>query len=169
MAQYKEKLTLASVLALCFTSAQQTYHHWRVFASGPAGVCIGFRGSDLWSAVANVPGAKIDSVEYLKLEELKNKHKFAKERLPFLKREQFSPEKETRILWESKRQKRAALPLPIDPSAITRITLSPWMHKSLTNDVRKLIKSIQGCGSIRVYRSTLIGNATWMRLGSEAI
>lgn len=169
MAEYKEKNKLASVLALCFTSAQQTYHHWRVFAPGPSGVCIGFRGTDLRAAVAKAPSTKIEAVKYLKLMQLKKKSRLDKSRLPFIKREQFSPEKETRILWESKGKKCASLPLPIEVSAITRITLSPWMHKSLKKDIQKLIKSIPECNSVRVYRSTLIGNSTWMRLGSEAM
>lgn len=39
---YRDKVKLKSVLALCFTQARDTYHHWRVFAPGSAdvpGIC----------------------------------------------------------------------------------------------------------------------------------
>ncbi len=39
LALYKEKKNLRSVLALCFSQAPETYHHWRVFASGSSGAC----------------------------------------------------------------------------------------------------------------------------------
>lgn len=42
MALYKERKTLKSLLALCFSQVPETYHHWHVFAQGSAGVCIYF-------------------------------------------------------------------------------------------------------------------------------
>jgi hypothetical protein len=40
--QYRLKKKLRTVLALCFTQAGETYHHWRVFADGTGGACISF-------------------------------------------------------------------------------------------------------------------------------
>src|SRR5215471_8920008 len=37
---YRETNQLQSVLALCFSQHGETYHHWRVFASGASGICI---------------------------------------------------------------------------------------------------------------------------------
>jgi hypothetical protein len=48
---YQEKKGLQSVLALCFTRASETYHHWRIFADGSSGVCISFRRDKLLDAV----------------------------------------------------------------------------------------------------------------------
>ena len=42
MSLYKKKGSLKSILALCFTQVPERYHHWRVFAGGPDGVCVRF-------------------------------------------------------------------------------------------------------------------------------
>lgn len=42
MEKYREFNALRTLLALCFTQAPETYHHWRVFCSGPSGVCLYF-------------------------------------------------------------------------------------------------------------------------------
>src|SRR6185437_17104819 len=49
--QYKLKRKLKTVLALCFSMAQETYHHWSVFADGSAGVCIQFKRYGLLNAI----------------------------------------------------------------------------------------------------------------------
>ena len=51
LALYKEKKKLTTVLALCFTQASETYHHWRVFANGSSGICITFHSVELLEAV----------------------------------------------------------------------------------------------------------------------
>jgi hypothetical protein len=165
--KYREKKRLKSVLALCFTQANETYHHWRVFAPGSAGVCIRFKASALEASVREVPGLKLKPVDYLTVAELK-KTAITTSKLPFLKRFAFQPENEVRLLWESKTEEKAALPLPIALSSITRITLSPWLHPSLAGEVKSLIKSIAACSSLHVYRSTLISNAEWMKHGASA-
>jgi len=42
---YRDKKSLKSVLALCFTEVNETYHHWSVFAAGSSGICIRFKRS----------------------------------------------------------------------------------------------------------------------------
>jgi len=37
---YKKKKKLSCVLVLCFSEAQDTYHHWKVFAGNKSGICI---------------------------------------------------------------------------------------------------------------------------------
>lgn len=169
LAQYKEKCGLKSVLALCFTKSKETYHHWRIFAPGPSGVCVSFRESAFHSAVRKVPGVTMKPVQYLTVKELKASTRIKKARLPFLKRYPFKPENEVRMLWQSETDERHTLSVPIELSAITRITLSPWLHSSLTSDIKRLLKSIAGCGGLKIYRSTLVGNAEWMKRGSAAI
>ncbi|MGH8444212.1 MAG: DUF2971 domain-containing protein [Solimonas sp.] len=166
--QYREKRKLKSVLALCFTQAGETYHHWRVFAPGSAGVCISFRIPKLRAALRKTKGLKLKTVDYLTLDELRHMKRVPVARLPFLKRYAFQPEDEVRIVWESATQEQHALPVPIDLAAISRITLSPWLHPSLADEVKALLKSIPGCARLPVYRSTLISNAEWMKRGAEA-
>ncbi|MCO5054569.1 hypothetical protein [Thermomonas sp.] len=164
---YREKCKLKSVLALCFARAEETYHHWRVFAPGASGVRVQFDENRLEGSFANVQGLKFQNVEYLTIKELKDQA-VAKERLPFLKRYPFRPEQESRLLWESKTEERASLAVAIDLAAISRVTLSPWLHPSLVKDVKSLIKSIKGCSNINIYQSTLISNADWLKHGESA-
>lgn len=167
LSTYQEKKRLKSVLALCFTQANETYHHWRVFSSGSAGVCVKFKGSELESSIGKISGLKFKPVEYLTLKELKSKG-ISVSKLPFIKRAPFKPENEIRLLWESKTEECLSFPVPISLSAISRITLSPWLHPSLDKEVKALLKKIEGCEKLKIYRSTLISNADWMKHGLAA-
>src|SRR5438094_441856 len=65
---YKKKRGLQSLLTLCFTQGPETYHLWRVFASGPSGVCIQFNRSKLFSAFDNYGTITSRRVHYLTLD-----------------------------------------------------------------------------------------------------
>src|SRR3954454_22187057 len=67
LAVYKQKKRLKTVLAACFTQADETYHHWRVFAGGASGVCITFNRDALLEAVRSEDGIRCHTVKYLKL------------------------------------------------------------------------------------------------------
>lgn len=164
---YKEKCELKSILALCFTKASETYHHWRVFAAGSSGVRIQFDESLLRVAARRIPNLKFQEVEYLTIRQLREQV-VPKEKLPFLKRYPFHPEQEMRLLWESSTEERRHLAVPIELSVIERITLSPWLHPALVEDVKALVKRIDGCASIKVYQSTLISNDDWLKCGEAA-
>jgi hypothetical protein len=164
---YREKCRLKSVLALCFSQASETYHHWRIFAPSSSGVCIRFGETLLREAVARVPELQLKPVTYLKMDEIRS-GELRREALPFLKRYPFQPESEVRMLWESATEERHSLPVPIDLAAIRRITLSPWLHPSLVDCIKSMIKSIDGCSRLNVYRSTLVSNADWLKQGRAA-
>ena len=53
---YREKKSLETVLALCFTQTSETYHHWRVFAEGSSGISITFDKDRLLSAMTKRAG-----------------------------------------------------------------------------------------------------------------
>jgi hypothetical protein len=163
---YKEKRQLETVLALCFTTASETYHHWRVFSDGPSGVCIHFKSTHLEAAMHN-KRIQFKKVSYLKVDELrKNKPRVAQ--LPFIKRFPFRAEEEFRALWESKSDKCNFLEVPIELSSIARITLSPWLHPNLRKNTVSAIKRIPDCKSIPIWRSTLTGNSDWQNYGKKA-
>ena len=48
-----------------------------------------------------------------------------------------------------------------DPSAIKRVTLSPWMPIAFAAPLKGIIKQIKDFDSVDVYRSTLIDNESW--------
>jgi hypothetical protein len=164
---YQKKKNLKCVLAVCFTQTTETYHHWRVFAGGSSGVCIRFIRPDLINAVKNRPGLKAKSVRYLTLPEIRDMRMKTRE-LPFLKRYPFEQEKEFRIIYESRSKILGNLDVAIPLSCIHRITVSPWMHYSLFRHVKRTIRSIKGCNTLEVVRSTLIGNQQWKKLGERA-
>lgn len=165
--QYKAKRKLASVLALCFTRSDETYHHWRVFSSGTAGVCVWFKFDEVKAAVKAIPGLLIKPITYLTIDEIRGKT-LPVHRLPFVKRYPFKPENEIRILWESVKDKRSSLQVPFNSSAIARITLSPWLHPSLADSVKTLLKTLPECRGYKIVQSTLVGNDEWKRHGRKA-
>lgn len=127
---YKDKKNLASLLALCFTEAPETYHHWKVFASGSSGVCVYFYKTLLLQQLDSVTGIQHRQVMYKKLDALKNSPLAIKD-LPFLKRYAFRDEKEYRIIFEDLTEKHEFKHFEIDTSCIAQISLSPWLAKPL--------------------------------------
>lgn len=164
---YLEKKNLKSVLAACFTQADETYHHWRVFAPGSGGVCIKFIRSRLIRALKNQPDLRTGPVTYLTLANLRDESVRVRE-LPFLKRYAFEHENEYRIIYESKANRLSKLDIDIPLFSIDRIMLSPWIHPDLSNKVKKIVRSIHGCSDLRIVRSTLINNEEWKRLGEDS-
>lgn len=165
--QYKQKLGLSSVLALCFTRAPETYHHWRVFSPGPSGVCVWFHESEIKAAVKDVAGLRIKPVQYLTVKNVRHRT-LSVTRMPFVKRMPFKPEQEVRIVWQSAVESLASLQVPFASSAIARITLSPWLHPSLADPLKDLLKTLPECRRYKIYRSTLVGNAEWKKHGRLA-
>jgi hypothetical protein len=106
-------------------------------------------------------------MEYVKLEDMRRESPRLN-RLPFLKRYPYQHESEVRLLWESATEKRDSFQVSIELGAIELITLSPWLHPSLTDSVKSLIKGINGCSSIAVHRTTLISNGEWLKHGQAA-
>lgn len=164
---YREKCELQSVLALCFTRASETYHHWRIFAPTSSGVRITFNEQSLRDSVTGIEGLQLKEVDYVKLSDIRSTE-LDRRNLPFIKRHPYRPESEVRLLWESKIEKKHSYILPIDLKAITKVTLSPWLHPSLVESVKSTLKSIDGCDKIQVHRTTLISNDEWLKHGALA-
>jgi hypothetical protein len=164
---YREKKSLTSVLALCFTQTTETYHHWRVFADGSSGVCITFDKAELLAAMKKHPGVTARAVRYLKLPDIRRRRLKVGE-LPFLKRFPYEDEREFRIIYESSSVKASFLDIDIPLGCIRRITLSPWIPAVLTTDLKSIIRKIDGCARVKLARSTLIGNEQWKDLGEGA-
>jgi len=165
---YREKKNLKTVLALCFTQASETYHHWHVFAGGSSGVCITFERDRLVAALEKRSGITAKSVRYLTLSEIDAKALTVPE-LPFLKRYPYEDEVEFRAIYESAAKKSSALDVAMPLKCIDRITLSPWTPKALADTLKETIGEIPGCATIKVVRSTLISNERWKNYGEDAV
>ncbi|WP_115720626.1 DUF2971 domain-containing protein [Gallaecimonas mangrovi] len=158
MSIYKQKRQLNTLLALCFTTKYETYHHWSVFSHGSSGVCIRFHRDALVSAFEGL-GLRWGEVQY---KEMRDSDALQLEEVPFLKRYPYRDEKEFRVIFESKTaQAVKAVPFPI--SAIERVVLSPWLPEPLVATIKNTLKSIDGCQHLKVYRTTLLSNDNWRR------
>ena len=167
LAKYKEKRKLKSVLALCLMQSDERYHHWSVFAPGPSGVCIRLKRERLLAAVRKHPHIHVRPVTYMTLPEIR-RQKLKIPDLPFLKRQAFEHEDEFRIIFTSKSETLPKLDISIPLSCIDRITLSPWMHSSLSHYVKRTLRAIEDCEDLEVVRSTLISNEEWKKLSEDA-
>lgn len=167
LSRYKDKKQLSSVLAICFSQADETYHHWRVFSGSSAGVCIRFKREALLRALCKQAGVMLGEVNYMSLAQARKQLPSIAD-LPFIKRAAFIHEDEYRAVFESERQALHSLDVAIPLSCIDRISLSPWLHKNLADATKQAIKAIDGCASLKVYRSTLIGNEEWKTIGGSA-
>lgn len=73
METYKARKSGRNVFALCFSRAPHTYHHWRVFAPGPDGVCIAFYEDKLRDVLNVDSQMEFEDVKYCSLPEARKK------------------------------------------------------------------------------------------------
>lgn len=170
--QYKDKLELKTVLALCFSTKPQTYHHWRVFAHGPAGVCITFDRQAIIDAIKEQE-KKLQNGEMLFGREVTymstKTNSLKTEELPFIKRKAFQDEKEWRILYqfeckETECNRKETYDICIPISSIIHVTLSPWLPNALQQPLKDIIKKIDQCNKLVIFSSTILNNEKWRKL-----
>jgi hypothetical protein len=80
----------------------------------------------------------------------------------------FRDEVEFRIIFADEHEAIEHKDYLIYLNCIRRITLSPWMTKTLSASVRDTLRSIRGCEKMQVSRSTLVDNERWQSLASNA-
>lgn len=167
--KYKEKKKLQTVLALCLTQTEETYHHWRVFAGSSAGACILFDRVRLLDALSHTPGILTDRVDYQRLRDVRRRSAhLAVDELPFIKRAGFMPEAEFRLLYTSLDKQLKYLDIPIPLECIVEVRLSPWLNARLRKCLKDTLQSLRGCEGLQIHRSTLIGNSSWKKFGDRA-
>jgi len=159
MESYKEKMKLNTLLALCFTTKYETYHHWSVFAPNNSGVCIRYKRDALQSCFDAVEGVKFQPVKYKEISGLQQSDLELSD-VPFLKRYPYKDEEEYRAIYESA-ETQCIKEIPFELSIIDRIVLSPWLPEPLVETIKKTIKNIDGCAGLNVYQTTLLSNANW--------
>jgi hypothetical protein len=158
--RYRIRNRLEAVLAVCFTTRRETFHHWKIFSGGVGGACIEFNKARLLGCVRKVRGTRAKAVTYKVVGELRRNPPDL-DQWPFLKRWPFRDEGEFRIIYETRRVGEETKGIPFEIGCIRRITLSPWLPRSVAETIKTIIKQIEGCGGIKVNCSTLIENAAW--------
>lgn len=165
--EYKRRRDLKSVLAICLSGAEESYHYWKVFAGHPAGVCIRLRQGTLLKSLSTVPNVTFGSMDYRPMTAARKKE-LSVDEFPFVKRNAYIDEKEVRVLWQSTTEARTSLEIPVPPRCIYRITLSPWLPKSLVESTKAMLQAIEGCSHIEVVRSTIIASEEWKNIARNA-
>ena len=155
-------MNLQTVLAICFSSKRETFHHWKVFSSGPSGACIEFDKELLLRSFAYLKGFRSKEVTYRLVKDVEKK-KPQMDTWPFLKRKPFEDEGEFRIIYESRTDTARIKHVSIDLHCIRRITLSPWMPDSIATSVIGVLRTIPHCRNMDVYRSSLLENSRWRK------
>ena len=158
--EYRLKKKLEAVLAICFTTRPHTFHHWKIFSGGVGGVCIQFDKLKFLQHVRKVHGTLFKTVTYKTVNELRQQSPDLKE-WPFLKRWPYRDEEEFRVIYETRDPDEQLKGISFDLGCIRRITLSPWLPFSVFKTVKMMIKTINGCEKLPIYRSTLLNNADW--------
>ena len=159
---YRLKRGVKKIFALCFTQAPETFHHWRVFASGLEGVRINIDKRELLESLEGDPCYVWNDVEYRTLEKMAAARAIDVFDFPFFKRWAFRDELEFRLLYECDEANAVVHHIPIERRWITSITLSPWMPKSLFDSVKTAINSVPGCAEIKVQKTNLREHDRWM-------
>ena len=167
MGQYKTRKGLKTLLALCFSESDETYHHWRVFAHGADGVCIHFKREALLAALPIGHQLIAGPVTYRKIKDLP-RLKPRLEQLPFLKRQPYGDECEFRLIYEDKKSEIETKGFAIPVRTIARVTLNPWLSAPLAAAVKRGIRSTPGCAALKVYQTTLLENETWKKAAMDA-
>jgi hypothetical protein len=73
------------------------------------------------------------------------------------------------VIWENATDELNTVDLSISLNAIDVIYLNPWLAPTLVDATKATLKSIPGCSSIRIFRSTLVGNKRWKEAVSNAV
>lgn len=167
LSAYKTKSGAKSVSALCLSKADQTYHHWKVFAPGAEGVCISFKRDDLVKVFRDDPRVEIEDVTYKTVAQARKLEPLSEKQLKFLKHCRYSDEKETRIVCTDKMREDQFPSFPFGVEAIERVTLSPWLAQPLVDPMKNAIRGIEGCKGLKVYRSTLTDFKDWKKLAAH--
>jgi hypothetical protein len=158
--RYKDEKKLRTVLALCFSTKRETFHHWKIFSAGSGGVCVEFDKARLLDGLTEAAGFTLRKVDYAFITEVVlNRPKLAD--WPFLKRKPFEDEGEFRIVYENKTQDEPTKAIPIPLACIRRITLSPWLPEAVAQTVSKVLKQLPDCAAIQVGRSSLLETSRW--------
>jgi hypothetical protein len=171
--RYKKKKKLERVRAICFAYAEETYHHWKIYAGSTSGVCIIFNCHNLNEEVNHVKGfTGLKKVECKTISELKAKlPRLHVDDLPFLKRYAFLDESEYRIVYgdKDKEEKNKIKYLTITPDDIERIEINPWVNNLVFESIESIIRNIDGFENKEVKHSNVVENEEWKNMVDEII
>jgi hypothetical protein len=91
------------------------------------------------------------------------------EELRFIKRYPYRDDQEFRVVLVSQNQAIEFKDYSIDLGGLRRITLSPWMSKTLASSVKETLRLIPGCSQLKIHPSTLVEKETWKSFATGSV
>lgn len=160
MLEFKKRKRVQKLFALCFSSGDETIHHWKTFADGTSGCCIQFDAEKLISLLNKIRGVRYGPVVYKKLNELKDAT-IDIEQIPFTKRWPYRCEEEFRIIWNG-RSKYDSYEIPFDLRIINKVTINQRMPEQIYETIKDYLREAFKQPEQRINRSTLYQNRIWI-------
>ena len=158
---YQSALNWDFLGAMCLTEVGETFHHWSVFAGGSAGICIVFDKTRFRQMFEGYGHFQSNPVEYVQLDRLDALDASDLHRLPFIKRWGFRDEREYRVIGYALGKSLKSLSVELDPLAIDRIVISPFIHPSIADSVGTALRRLPDWGELKIEHSKLINNQKW--------
>lgn len=159
---YQEERKLESIVILCLSRSAATYHHWHVFAHGPAGIRIEFDERHFTEWARQIEHARLERVEYVKLDpDLIAQIK--PEQLPFVKRHAFRHEGEVRLIVENHIGKAPRHSFKFDYEMIKEVVVSPWLAPAAVPSVVQAIRSAAPASRFKIRSTTMLESEIFLR------
>jgi hypothetical protein len=162
MAVFAERMGAKEAYAFCMMGTKETSHHWKVFADSGFGACVIFRRTRLLNGLKNHPNILRGPVDYKKHADLAVLAPIPTERLPFLKREVFSDEREYRLVATAPDfLASGSLSVGIKLDWIERIVFASSIPRPLVETLEGLVRAQDGCATLNLHFSRMPENQTW--------
>lgn len=129
-------------------------------------MCIEFNKDMLLKHLRRYKDLKTEAVRYKTPKDLRASRPKVDE-LPFLKRSAFRDEIEFRLFYANKDPPGKPFRVQVPLVAINRVVLSPWLPAAVVHGVKATLNSINGCKTLKVYKSSLVDNESWKQLGER--
>lgn len=166
MEQYARHTSTASVLGLCFTQAAETFHHWKVFAPGVAGVCVEFHKQGLLQQVPRI-GYMHRAISYMNPIQLLASYDTPRD-WPFIKGSAYRDEREYRIVYSSPAEVLLSNSFKLNLSCIRQIIVNPWLPEPLFEACKNALMRAAADHELRVSQSRVIDNKSWQEYAKRA-
>lgn len=166
--EYKKRKNIKNLFALCFTSGDETIHHWKTFSDGPSGCAIEFNAKKLFKILETIPNLRHNKVNYKRLRDVEDEHyKLDIDEIPFTKRWPYRCEEEYRIIVENNEENQSLFEIDVPLTIINKITINQQMPSQIYETIKKQLSSIEGQETQRINRSTLYENGRWLKRFKE--
>jgi len=156
--EYKKKKKISNLFAICFSTGDETIHHWKTYANGISGCCIEFDGNKLLSKFQGINEVRYNKVSYKKINAIEE---VEVDLIPFFKRWPYRCESEFRVIWEGKTTQKK-IEIEINLHSINKITISQQMPSDVSDSIKELLREKFKNPDKKIIRSTLYENKKWI-------